>query len=67
MFDMLGELKRQLDHAKFIFVVGYSFKDPHLARMFRYAAKRNHNLIVFLIGPDAHTIYYEVLKLFQPF
>ena len=52
IFDMLGELKRQLDHVKYAIVIGYSFKDDHLAKMFRYAAKRNPNLRVFLIGPE---------------
>jgi hypothetical protein len=62
MFDMLLELKKQLDNAKYIFVIGYSFKDDHLAKMFRYAAKRNPNLILFMISPDAHSIYHELLK-----
>lgn len=62
MLDMLLELKKQLDNAKYIFVIGYSFKDDHFAKLFRYAAKRNPNLTVFLISPDAHSIYHEVLK-----
>ena len=60
--DMLVELKRKLDDAKYVIVIGYSFKDDHLAKMFRYAAKRNPELHVFLIGPDAHRTYHEVLK-----
>jgi hypothetical protein len=60
--DMLVELKRKLDHAKYVIVIGYSFKDDHLAKMFRYAAKRNPELNVFLIGPHAHSIYDEVLR-----
>ncbi len=62
IFDMLLELRRQLDHVKYAFVIGYAFKDDHLAKMFRYAAKRNANLTVFLISPNAHSIYHEVLK-----
>jgi SIR2-like domain len=62
IFDMLGELKRQLDHVKYAIVIGYSFKDDHLAKMFRYAANSNANLVVFLVSPNAHRIYYEVLK-----
>jgi SIR2-like domain len=62
MFDILAELKKQLNQARYVFVIGYSFRDEHLARMFRYSAKRNPNLRVFLIGPDAHRIYFEVLK-----
>ncbi len=48
IFDMLGEFKKQLNHARYVFVIGYSFKDDHLAKVFKYAAKRNPKLIVFL-------------------
>jgi hypothetical protein len=63
MFDMLLEFKRQLDYAKYVFVVGYSFKDDHLSKLFRYAAKRNPHMTIFLITPSSHDIYYHSLKL----
>ncbi len=59
---MLLELKGELDHVNYAIIIGYSFKDDHFAKMFRYAARRNANLDVFLIGPDAHRIYHEILK-----
>jgi SIR2-like protein len=62
MFDMLLEFKRQLDYAKYVFVVGYSFKDDHLSKLFRYAAKRNPHMTIFLITPSSHDIYYHSLK-----
>jgi SIR2-like protein len=62
LFDMLGEFKRQLDHARYVFVIGYSFKDEHLAKVFRYAAKKNPDLIIFLVDPNAHEIYHNMLK-----
>ena len=62
LFDMLAEFKKQLDHAKYLFVIGYSFKDDHLAKILRYAAKTSPNLVVFLISPSAHKIYNKILK-----
>jgi hypothetical protein len=32
IFDMLEELKRQLNHVKYAIVIGYSFKDDHFAK-----------------------------------
>jgi SIR2-like domain len=59
---MLGEIKRQLQETNYVFVVGYSFKDPHIAKLFRYAASRNRKLIIFLISPSAYDVYNRNLK-----
>lgn len=59
---LLRELEQQIKKIKYIFVIGYSFKDEHLARMLRYAARKNRELIVFLIGPSASVIYNQILK-----
>jgi hypothetical protein len=62
MFDLLSGLKKRLNHVNYIFVIGYSFKDRHLADIFRYAAKRNPHMIILLIDPNAHAIYQNILK-----
>jgi hypothetical protein len=59
---MLGEIKRQLQEADYVFIVGYSFKDLHIAKLFRYAAARNRKLIMFLISPRAYDVYNRNLK-----
>jgi SIR2-like domain len=50
VFDTLVELKRQLRVAGNVFIVGYSFKDEHITRLFQYAAKKNRKLIVILVN-----------------
>lgn len=59
---MLAEIKKQLEEVNYVFVVGYSFKDGHLAKLFRYAAARNRKLILFLIGPSAYNTYDKKLR-----
>lgn len=60
--DTLVELKRQLKSVKYVFVIGYSFRDDHISKIFRYAARINREFIIFLISPSAHNIYYFTLK-----
>ncbi|MFZ0511001.1 MAG: SIR2 family protein [Candidatus Nitrosopolaris sp.] len=60
--DILVELKRQLKDVKYVFVIGYSFKDEHISKIFRYAARINPEFVLFLISPSVHDIYYFTLK-----
>ena len=60
--DLLVELKEHLHNVKYVFIIGYSFKDDHLTRLFRYAARRNTELMLFVISPEAHKIYHAMLK-----
>lgn len=64
LFDLLEELKKRLNDSnmKYIFVIGYSFRDDHLRRLFQYAAEKNHEFILFLVSPSSHKIYQENLK-----
>jgi hypothetical protein len=62
IFDTLMELKQHLGTARYVFIIGYSFKDEHLTSLFQYAAKKNRRLIVILITPSAYTIYDKKLK-----
>lgn len=50
---LLVELEKQLRNVKYVFAIGYSFKDDHLVKLFQYAARKNPDLIVFLISPSA--------------
>jgi hypothetical protein len=66
-FDLIVELKNRLNNPnlKYIFVVGYSFRDDHIRRLVQYASERNHEFILFLIGPSAHEIYENNLKCYK--
>jgi hypothetical protein len=63
-FDLIVQLKNRLNHPnlKYIFVVGYSFRDDHIRRLVQYASERNHEFILFLISPSAQEIYQTNLK-----
>src|SRR5206468_5039752 len=56
LFDLLEELKKRLNNSnlKYIFVIGYSFRDDHIRRLFQYAAEKNHEFILFLRSEE-HT------------
>jgi hypothetical protein len=58
----LIELKKKLEKTKFLFVVGYSFRDDHIRRILWDAARKNKDLIVFLISPNSHKIYHDKIR-----
>jgi hypothetical protein len=62
LLELLMELKKRLEKAKFLFVVGYSFRDDHIRRIFWDAARKNKDLIVFLISPNAHKTYLDKIR-----
>ena len=55
--DMLGRLRDRLNSSVAAVVVGYSFRDPHIARVFAEALASNPNLVLIIIGPHAREIY----------
>ena len=57
LFDLLQELKKHLhdSNLKYIFVIGYSFRDDHIRRLFQYAAEKNCEFILFLATPSMHS------------
>ncbi len=65
MLELLVELKRKLDVASYVFVVGYSFRDDHIRRLFWDAANKNRDLVVFLIGPNAREIFRNKLRYYD--
>jgi SIR2-like domain len=65
LIDIISELKNRLGNSSrvnVVFAIGYAFKDPYLSKIFRYAAAKNTQLIIFLISPRAYRIYKDKLK-----
>jgi hypothetical protein len=60
---MFSELRSRLNTVRYVFVIGYAFRDDHIRRLFKYAASKNPQLILFLISPSAHQIYYTELRI----
>lgn len=65
LLELLIMLKRRLENAKFVIVVGYSFRDDHIRNVFWDVANKNRDLTVVLISPSAHKIYNERLKTYD--
>lgn len=64
LLEMLLKFKRHLENADFVIVVGYSFRDSHIIRLFHEAARKNQKLTVLLIGPSSRQGYEEKLKFY---
>lgn len=62
VLEMLALLKAKIMKAKYCILIGYSFKDDHLSKLFKYASRTNKELILILITPEAYQIYYNSLK-----
>ena len=60
--DLLFSLKEKLKKAKFVFVIGYSFRDKQIQKIFWNAAKINKDLVVILVSPSASDIYKSKLR-----
>jgi hypothetical protein len=65
MLELLVELKRKLDVASYVFVVGYSFRDEHIRRLFWDAANRNRNLVLLLISPHGPETFDSKLRFYD--
>jgi hypothetical protein len=61
-FDLLQILRTKLRETKYCIVIGYSFKDEHLSRLFKYASEENRDMVLFLVGPNAYDIYYNEIS-----
>lgn len=64
--ELYIEARRKLEspRCKTLIVVGYSFRDNEIRDMVLDAARKNRELQVLLIGPNAHAIYEERLARF---
>jgi hypothetical protein len=63
--ELLLKLKEMLESAKIAIIVGYSFRDDYIKRLFWDAARRNKNLVVILISPSSKEIYEQRLKNYE--
>lgn len=62
LLDLLLKLKQRLNTVKFVFVIGYSFRDNQIRQIFWNAAKKNKELIVILVSPSAYRVYEKRLR-----
>jgi len=67
LLELLVYIKHILesDTCKFLIVVGYSFRDPHIQRILWEAAKKNTQFHLILIDPNAYEIYNKRLKYYN--
>lgn len=62
LFELLIKMKDALNACHTVFVVGYSFRDEHIRRIFWDVARSNASFHVVLIGPNAWEIYQRKLR-----
>lgn len=62
LLEMLLKMKERMEKTHFVVVVGYSFRDDHIRRIFWDAARTNKKLILILISPNAPEIYENKLR-----
>jgi hypothetical protein len=65
LMSLLMKLSEKLSISDFVFVIGYSFRDNQLRRIFWNAAKKNKKLVLFLVTPSAHEIYEKRLRNYE--
>ncbi len=65
LFELLIRMKEKLLFCQTLFVIGYSFRDDHIRRMFWDIARRNRKFTVVLISPSAWSIYKNRLKNYE--
>ena len=65
LLEMLLKMKERMEKTHFVVVVGYSFRDDHIRRIFWDAARTNKKLILILISPTAPEIYETKLRDFE--
>lgn len=67
LLEMLVEIKHLLESetCKFLIIVGYSFRDDHIRRILWDAARKNRDLHLILISPNAYQIYFKRLKYYD--
>ncbi len=65
LFELLMLMKQGLLSCHILCVVGYSFRDDHIRRIFWDAARKNKDLRIVLISPSSWEIYQKRLKLYD--
>lgn len=62
--ELPSDTENPSDKFKFLIAVGYSFRDEHIKKIVWDAARRNRNLYLLIIDPNASQIY-ERLKYYD--
>lgn len=64
LLELLVRTKKILEskECEFLVVVGYSFRDDHIVKIVLDSARKNRNLHIVLIGPNAYDVYFKRLK-----
>jgi NAD-dependent SIR2 family protein deacetylase len=63
--ELLVMTKRLIEACNLLIVVGYSFRDDYLIRMLWDAARKNKDLRIILIDPNAYAIYDKKLRYYD--
>ena len=62
LLELIRRLHERLENAGVCIIIGYSFRDDYIRRIFFEAAQKNKDLTIFLISPHAGKIYNDKLK-----
>lgn len=62
LFELTLQMKRELAQCRTLFVVGYSFRDEHIRKLFWDIARQHSDFYVVLIDPNAQRIYGDRLR-----
>ena len=62
LFELTLQMKRELARCRALFVVGYSFRDEHIRRLFWDIAREYSDFYVVLIDPKADRIFRDRLE-----
>ena len=65
LLELLMRSKDILQNCKLLIVVGYSFRDEHIRKIIFDVARKNRELVVVFIDPNANSIYQERLRYFD--
>ena len=66
VLELLTKVKHILEsECEFLIVVGYSFRDDHIRRIIFDAARKNKDMHIIFISPDAYKIYFNKLKYYD--
>ena len=62
LLEMMQHFRSYLESAQSVIVIGYSFRDPYMIKIFHDAARKNQKLFVILVSPNARQIYEDQLR-----
>jgi hypothetical protein len=67
LLELLIEIKKLLESetSRFLIVAGYSFRDDHIRKIIWDSARKNKDLHLILVDPNAYQIYSEKLQYYD--